>query len=66
MSKVLGDIYAASGHFGATLNCGVVTVTVRNALGEHAGMHMSLHSWCELIEQSRSKVQQAEGSKETA
>lgn len=63
MSKSIADIYTASGHFGASLNCGQVTVTVRNAIGEHAAMSMSLHSWCGMIEQSRATV--AEAPKET-
>lgn len=59
MSKSLANVYTASGHFGASLNCGQVTVTVRNAIGEHAAMSMSLHSWCGMIDKSRETVAEA-------
>lgn len=56
MSKSLADIYTPSGHLAASLNCGIVTVTVRNAIGDHAAVDMSLSSWCGMIEQSRAKI----------
>lgn len=64
MSKSLADVYTANGHFSASLNGGEVTVTVRNAIGEHTAVRMSLHSWCGMIEKSRETV--AEAPKETA
>lgn len=59
MSKSLADVYSPTGHFGASLNCGEVTLTVRNAIGEHAAMTMSLHSWCALIEAANAKAAEA-------
>lgn len=59
MSKSLADAYTPTGHFGASLNFGVVTVTVRSHMGDGASMTMSLHSWCEMIEQSRAKALEA-------
>lgn len=64
MSKTLAEHYSPTGHIAASLNCGVVTVTVRNAIGEHAAVSMSLHSWCAMIEKSRETVQMADGPKE--
>lgn len=65
MSKTIADVYSPSGHFGASLNCGVVTARVRTATGEHAEVQMSLHSWCGMIEHSRETVQMAGTPKET-
>lgn len=64
MSESLADYYTANGHFSVSLNCGVVTVMVRNAIGESAACTMNLRSWNEMIERSRSKMPPADGEGE--
>lgn len=56
MSKSIADAYTPSGHFDASLNCGVVTVKIRNSAGEAVSVDMSLTAWREMIEQSRAKL----------
>ena len=57
--QCIADIYSPSGHLGATLHEGAVTVTVRNAVGDHAAVTFSLPAWCSLLEQARSQLHES-------